>query len=166
MPLLWLAFIRPAMASDIPMTATEVVHWVRDGGVAIAVVVFFLKWLWSDWKHKSEKEEKHGEQVIDDIKKTIKKLHDSNDEIERSFQTLLSTVTKLQVTYEKHAENVIERRRAIDVQIKEIQDIMNQLMVTKAKEIAEFDTKINEHSRRIDKIETRCDRAHSVGLPK
>lgn len=156
-----------ALASDfpIPHNATEFGEMLREGTMTIAIIVLFAKWVWSDWLKRGDKLDKIKEAVMDEIKAKLVHLQKTDEEMDAAFQILLSTVTKLQVTYEQHAANVAERRKQIDGQIKELQDIINRLMVTKAKEIAEFDTKINDHARRIDKIETKCDRNHSRGVP-
>jgi phosphoglycerate-specific signal transduction histidine kinase len=141
----------------VPENAKEVSSWLTNGGALIALVVFFAHFVWTKFLKLTAKSESA---VESQIKKIFKNQDDQSEHLERISSKLLlieSTINhKFEALENKNAElseSLKERRMIVDREIKELHASLNGLMVAKAKEIAEFDTKISELSRRLGKLE-------------
>ena len=137
-----------ALASDLPKTAMEVPAYLTGGGLALTVIFFVVKYLWEQFLEKTKNEKKR----LEDAVKAVETAHEQF--ISKQI-TLEHEHKSFKEAFEKVDESLRERRVIVDREIKELHASFNGIAVAKAKEIAEFDTKIQELNRRVGKLEDK-----------
>lgn len=148
------AFANSGAVELLPTSASAVGPWLAGGTASLFIILFAIKWVWNDRDKLKEAEEESD-------KKFKNKIREEMDSLDKNHQELLSKFNILEVKYGEHTGAVVERRRQIDAQIKDMEKVLQGMMVVKAKEIAEFDTKINELKRQVEKMEDRWEKHRS-----
>jgi phage shock protein A len=145
-------FVAEAFANElVPTSAASVGQWFAGGTATLAIILFGIKWLWHDREKLQEAEYQADKKFKDKMREEI-------DQMDQNFQQLLAKQNILEIKYQEHTGSVSERRRQIDARISDLEKVIQGLLVVKAKEIAEFDTKINELKRQMDKMEDRWEK--------
>jgi F0F1-type ATP synthase membrane subunit b/b' len=137
-----------ALASDLPKTAMEVPAYLTGGGAVLAAIYFVVKYLWDQYIEKIKSERKRLTEALAALERAHEQFVAKQITLEHEHRTFSDSFKKIE-------ESLRERRVIVDQEIKELHASFNGIAVAKAKEIAEFDTKIQELNRRVGKLEDR-----------
>jgi chromosome segregation ATPase len=129
---------------EIPTTYSSLMPWIKDGGLVLLLLVMIFK--------EKLQSGKSAEKELSETEKSDKaKLKKDMEALEAAHTKFSAKAIETEVT-QAHIKSEIS---TLSSGLKDVFNSINGILVAKAKEIAEFDTKIQEHERRLNKLEDK-----------
>ena len=124
------------------VTFSDLIPWMKDGGLVLLMAIILLKDRFKRAERAERVREAEERTEQDKIKQGIRDL-------ERAHEVFTSRSIEIEAS-QGHLRQAID---TLSLEVKALTATINDMLIVKAKEITELGVKIQEHERRIGKLE-------------
>lgn len=123
-------------------TYSDMIPWLKDGGLVVLMAIILLK----DRFKRAER----AEQLRDTEERAERaRMKQGLVDLERAHEVFTSRSIEIEAS-QGHLRQAID---TLSIEVKALTATINDMLIVKAKEITELGVKIQEHERRLGKLE-------------